>query len=107
MVLDAFLKFPEGAPKATALRSVFALLSLNNEMIARAKLEPGLVGDGIPNGLFPVPSNDRLAKLAARVRFSSSDLARLGISLAQLEPFLLGSNDAFKGQTLEPERYTA
>jgi hypothetical protein len=93
MLMEAFVALPSGKPKDNALRSVFALLAVSAEIVSRSELAPGIVGSGEPFGELVLPSDDRLLRLAARVRFSNSDLARLDISEGNLEPFFLNLSD--------------
>lgn len=90
-VLSAFEDLPNGPPKIEALRSVFALLRLSNELVRRSGYQPGIIGGGEPKGDLQLPSDERLAKLSAQVRFSLSDLEHLGIAEDDLSPFFMGT----------------
>lgn len=87
LILEAFRQLPDGGPKTKALRSAYALLRLSTALVRRADIEPGIVGAGTPNGEISIPSDTRLATLASRVRFSTSELQSLGISDEDLAPF--------------------
>jgi hypothetical protein len=87
LILEAFRQLPDGEPKTKALRSAYALLRLSTALVRRADIEPGIVGAGAPNGEISIPSDTRLATLASRVRFSTSELQSLGISDEYLAPF--------------------
>jgi hypothetical protein len=102
LILEAFRQLPDGEPRKKALRSAHALLKLSTALVRRANIERGVVGAGTPNGEMLVPSDTRLAALARRVRFSTSDLQSLGISDDELEPFFLRATDRFAVASREP-----
>ena len=93
MILNAFRRLPNGKPKVRAQRQAFALLRLSTELVRRAGIEAGTIGGGSPNADIPVPSDTRLATLAARVRLTDPELHKLGISADDLEPFFLAPSD--------------
>lgn len=93
LILEAFRQLPDGEPKTRALRRSNALLRLSTALVQRADVEPGIIGAGTPNDEMSIPSDTRLATLAGRVRFSTSDLRRLGILEEDLEPFFLEEVD--------------
>lgn len=92
-VLNAFRRLPDGAPKELAIRQAFALLRLSDELVRRSGHRPGTIGGGNPQGELPLPSDSRLAALAARTRFSASDLKRLRITEDDLRPFYMGRSE--------------
>ncbi|MCP3463067.1 hypothetical protein [Bradyrhizobium sp. CCGUVB23] len=102
MILNAFRRLPNGEPKARAERQAFALLQLSTELVRRAGVEAGTIGGGSPNGDISVPSDTRLATLAARVRFTDPELRKLGISAEDVEPFFLAPSDRSLVGSREP-----
>jgi hypothetical protein len=93
LLLRAFHNLPEGAPKAQAWSSAFALLRLSTILVERSELRTGVVGEGVPGGEIDVPSDTRLSSLSRRVRFSYTELAALGIEITDLRPFIFNEED--------------
>ena len=93
-VVAAFSHLPKAPQRSDGLKKCRALLTLSSNLVGRAGLERRLVGSGEPNGSMAIPSDARLAKLARRVRYSWDELAELGISAEDLEPFFQVPGDA-------------
>jgi hypothetical protein len=93
LILEAFRRLPDGPPKQAAWASALAILRLSNVLVDRSGLERGVVGEGAPGANMEIPSDHRLNSLAKRVRFSTEELAGLGITLSELEPFFLLKSD--------------
>ena len=74
------------------LRPVEALLLLSNEVCQRAKLERYMLGEAEPQKTIPKKIADTASANRSLVMFDLSDLARLGISLESLTPFVFTFN---------------
>ncbi len=70
------------------LRPVEALLLLSNEVCQRAKLERYMLGEAEPQKTIPKKIADTASANRSLVMFDLNDLARLGISLESLTPFV-------------------
>lgn len=88
-LLDAFESLPPGSRKRDVLESIRSLLRLSDEIAERANVHRFTPSAGEPKGLMAVPSTESLKRLARRVRFTDTELGRLGISKDALIPFLL------------------
>ncbi len=88
-LLDAFQSLPDGRLKRDVLASVSAVLRLSDELAERSGVRPLSDTGGITQGTMAVPNSERLKRLARRVRFSNTDLARLNIDKATLSPFTI------------------
>lgn len=65
---------------------------------ARASLGRHAVGSGDPWAAIPLPSDERIKRIAARTRFSPADLEALDIPVEALQRFVL--DDGERPQTL-------
>ena len=88
-LLEAFESLPSGSPKRDALVSIYSLLKLSDELAARANVDRSTPPTGQPKHYMAVPSTEVLKRLVSRVRFSKTELGRLGIDMEALTPFLL------------------
>lgn len=88
-LLRAFEILPDSQTKRHVLEPVYALLSLSDAVADRSGIDRFSASRGQPMGTLTLPREDDLKRLAARVRFSDSDLKRLGIHPDALSPFLL------------------
>lgn len=88
-LLSAFEALPAGRLKDTALASVYALLSISDEIARRANLHRFTPSDGVEMSQFSVPSADSLKKISRRVVFTTDTLSNLGITKEALAPFVL------------------
>lgn len=88
-LLDAFESLPPAPRKDAALRCVYGLLKLSEEVARRANVDRLTATGGDPGGVITVPDAETLKRLSQRVRFSNEDLACLGIDRHVLEVFFL------------------
>jgi len=88
-LLSAFEALPAGALKDRTLASVYALLSISDEIARRANLHRFTPSGGVEMGQLSVPSADSLKKISRRVVFTTDALRNLGISQEALAPFVL------------------
>lgn len=88
-LLNAFESLPPGSRKRDALKAIYSLLKLSDEIAERASVHRFTPSAGEPMGLMAVPNTDALKRLARRVRFTDKELDRLHISKDALIPFLL------------------
>lgn len=88
-LLSAFEALPGGALKVRALASVYALLSISDEIARRANLHRFTPSGGVAMGQLSVPSADSLKKISRRVVFTTDTLSNLGINQEALAPFVL------------------
>lgn len=93
-MLEALTALPDWPGKVDTVVECLALLRLGDEVARRSGPGRREVGSGDPWADIAFPSEERLRKLAARVRFTTPDLARLGISREALEPFVFRDGDA-------------
>jgi hypothetical protein len=76
-------------PEFERLRSsCIALLRLSEEVCARAKLDRWTLGEEMPVDELPAAALAGPLSKTARVRFTRTDLKRLGVREADLQPFL-------------------
>lgn len=88
-LLDAFESLPNGSLKQDALKVIYPLLRLSDELAERASVCRLSPSAGEPKGLISVPNTEALKQLARRVKFTDAELGRLDISKGALAPFLL------------------
>ncbi|MEO3434457.1 hypothetical protein [Inquilinus sp. CAU 1745] len=88
-VVRAFEGLPEDPLKSAALNTAYALLRLSTALVVRSGLHRRSLSAGEPKGVIAPPSDEVLQRLARRVRFTVSELETLGISLADLQPYIL------------------
>ncbi len=86
-LLEAFCDLPEGSQKTDALRAIYALLRVSDEICERSGLERETKSGGETMGEIRLPSKEALSKLSRRVRFSNSDLDQLRIEPGWLHSF--------------------
>ncbi|MEL7453565.1 MAG: hypothetical protein AAGJ50_09375, partial [Pseudomonadota bacterium] len=91
-VLRAFERLPKGPLNSAALNSAYALLGLSTALVARSGLHRRSLNAGEPKGEIVLASNEALQRLARRVRFTVSELEVLGISLSDLQPYIMQRN---------------
>jgi len=83
-LLAGFLELPEWPGKRPTVVEALSLLRLGDAVAERARLGRHAVGSGDPWAAIPLPSDERLGRIAARTRFSPADLDRLGIPVDAL-----------------------
>ncbi|MBI4189557.1 MAG: hypothetical protein HY525_03345 [Betaproteobacteria bacterium] len=88
-LLSAFEALPAGGLKDRTLASVYALLSISDEIARRANLHRFTPSGGVEMGQLSVPSADSLKKISRRVVFTTDALSNLGINQEALAPFVL------------------
>ena len=88
-LLSAFEALPAGGLKDRTLASVYALLSISDEIARRANLHRFTPSGGVEMGQLSVPNADSLKKIARRVVFTTDALNNLGIDKVALAPFVL------------------
>ena len=88
-LLSAFEALPAGGLKDAALASVYALLSISDEIARRANLDRFTPSDGVEMSQFSVPSADSLKRISRRVVFTTDALSNLGINKEALARMLL------------------
>jgi hypothetical protein len=88
-LLSAFEALPAGGLKERALASVYALLSISDEIARRANLHRFTPSGGVEMGQLSVPSADFLKRISRRVVFTTDALSNLGINKEALVPFVL------------------
>jgi hypothetical protein len=88
-LLSAFEALPAGGLKDRTLASVYALLSISDEIARRANLHRFTPSGGVEMGQLSVPSADSLKKIARRIVFTTDALSNLGINREALAPFVL------------------
>jgi hypothetical protein len=91
-LLDAFEALPPAPQKDAALKSVFSILRLSDELAQRANVHRFSQSDGDPKAVINIPGADTLQQYATRVQFSNNDLSDLGIDRQRLSPFFLTPN---------------
>jgi hypothetical protein len=84
-------------------QEVRAALRISEEIAARRRLDRFSSGNGLAKGTIRLPSLERLKALRRAIMFSPQDLHRLGISPADLAPFIfqLHHQDQLKNQALD------
>lgn len=92
-LLAGFLGLPDWPGKQVAVFETLCLLRLGDAVAERASLSRHAVGSGDPWTAIPLPSDERLKRIAARTRFSSADLEALGIPVEALRPFVLDDDE--------------
>jgi hypothetical protein len=104
-IVTCLAQFPSAPEYAELMRSVLALLKLSDAIAERSSLERWAHSTATETRRFLGEPN--LEELAARVTFSLSDLADLGIiALEEIEPFVLSDRDRGRIAT-EPWRRTS
>lgn len=88
-LLSAFEALPAGGLKDRTLASVYALLSISDEIARRSNLHRFTLSGGVEMGQLSVPSADSLKRIARRVVFTTDALSNLGIDKEALAPFVL------------------
>lgn len=88
-LLAAFEALPLGKLKEATLSSIYALLTIGDEIARRANVHRFTPSAGEPMGQMAVPNTDSLKKIARRVHFTTDTLANLGINKEALSPFIL------------------
>jgi hypothetical protein len=88
-LLDAFETLPPAPQKDAALKSVYSILQLSDELARRANVNRLSQSGGKPKDVIDVPDADVLKQYAARVQFTNEDLSCLGIDRRALSPFFL------------------
>ena len=101
-LLEAFEALPPAPQKDTALKCVYAILRLSDELARRANVDRLTPSGGEPAAVIDVPDADALKRLAARVRFTENDLVGLGIERQALSPFVLETHHFSNIATTEP-----
>lgn len=91
-ILNAVERLEPSNIRKDILRPVEALLSLSNEVCQRAKLERYMLGEAEPQKTIPRKMADTASANQSLVKFDLSELARLGISLESLTPFVFTFN---------------
>lgn len=91
-LLSAFLGLPDWTEKQQVIVEFLCLLKLGDAVIERAGLGRRTVGGGDPWSSIPLPSDERLRRLARRTRFTAADLEGLQIPPAALRPFTLADD---------------
>jgi hypothetical protein len=89
----AFLALPDFPRKSDIVVEILSLLKLVDKVIERARLDRREVGNGNPWSHIPLPSEDRLRRLAGRVKMTPSDLSRWRIPASSLACFILHPDD--------------
>lgn len=87
-LLNVVERMPEKAPFAEIRDSVFAMLTLSDEIAKRAGLRENSLGQELSLDAIPAEIADHLSRYRAIVRFSEEDLARFGIPLESLSEFV-------------------
>lgn len=94
VVFDILLNWQLSGRSHSLLRPIVALLMLSDHVAERRSLNRWHYEPSSPSGQIQLPPGDTLRKAAAAVRFSQRKLKALGISPADLSPFVF--NDADK-----------
>jgi hypothetical protein len=99
-ILNVIETLPDDQDTILLLRQVHAQLRVSDEIADRLGLERYCQGSGEDNGKIRIPSAARIRTLKQAITFSHLDLARLGISPADLTPFIFqpSRRDALKDQ---------
>lgn len=92
-LLTAFLALEEWPDKPRAVVETVCLLKLGEAVTKRAGIGRRIVGAGDPWSSIPIPSEERLRRLAMRTRFSAFDLTKLNIPANALLPFVLPDSE--------------
>lgn len=92
-LLAGFLHLPDWGAKEPTLVECLSLLKLSDSVAERSRLTRREIGDGDPWGRIELPSEDRLRRLAGRVKFTRADLALTSIAEEQLQHFVLTNSD--------------
>lgn len=92
-LLSAFLELENWPGKQQAIVEFLCLLKLGDAVIERARLARRAVGTGDPWSSIPIPSEERLRRLATRTRFSAADLEKLEIPPEALRSFTLPDDE--------------
>jgi hypothetical protein len=88
-LLSAFEALPAGGLKDRTLASVYALLSISDEIARRSNLHRFTSSGGVEMGQLSVPSADSLKRIARRIVFTTDALSNLEINKEALAPFVL------------------
>lgn len=88
-IIQAFEHLGDHPVKRTALDAVDAVLRLSDALVKRSGIGRHAYQADEPWQNISLPSADRLKALARRVRFTSTDLEKLGIAREALSPFIL------------------
>ncbi len=87
-ILNVTDTLPDNQDTDQLLREIHALLRLSNETADRLNLERYCQGAGEDKCTIRIPSAARLRTLKQAITFSNEELANLGISSADLTPFI-------------------
>lgn len=74
------------------ISEVHALLRLSEKIASRRRLDRFIMGGGKEKGAIKIPSWEILKSLSRTITFSQNDLKQLGISPAELTPFIFNMN---------------
>jgi hypothetical protein len=88
-VLRAFERLPDDEQKDEALEKAYALLLISDEVCRRSNLSANAAGISLPRKAMPLTGAGLLTSARARVEFDWGVLEELGITPAQLSPFVL------------------
>lgn len=99
-ILNVIETLPDDQDTIQLLLQVHALLRVSDEIADRLGLERYCQGSGEDKGTIQIPSAARLRTLKQAITFSHEELVRLGISPADLTPFIFqpSRRDALKEQ---------
>jgi hypothetical protein len=92
-ILNVLETLPRNDVSRQLRREVFALLKLSEDTAARRGISRFSSGGGNEKQKAPIPSSKQLQALSSAIAFSGTDLERLDIVPADLEPFSFPLND--------------
>jgi len=92
-ILNVLETLPRNDVSRQLRREVFALLKLSDDTAERRGIGRFSCGGGNEKQKSPIPSSEQLRALSSAITFSATDLERLDIVPADLEPFIFPLDD--------------
>jgi hypothetical protein len=92
-LIDLVENFPVPKIMIKARECCIALIRISNEIAKRANLSRNVFSESTPKHEMRIPPANIAISLGNRVTFSKEDLKCIGISIKQLEPFIISENE--------------